>query len=66
MMKRWVDYATNGQRRFDRGELRIKYMETDEGIIYRIEDEVEIASGLGGTLSVVRPSYIFTKEVSHD
>ena len=58
-MSGWIDFASCGFRRYNGGEMRAKFMRVDEGVIYRLEDEVEIASGRGGTLSVVRVSYVF-------
>lgn len=52
--------GSNGWRRFERREeLEISQAEVEGGFIIRIEDEVAVASGQGGTLMVVRPSYVF-------
>ena len=57
---KWEDVGNNGFRRFNGGELKIRRMELPDyqGHIYLFEDEVEVASGSGSTLSVTRPYYV--------
>lgn len=58
MSAQWIDFASNGRRRFDRGELRIKFMDVGDARIFRFEDEVEEPSGKGGVIHVDRISYV--------
>jgi hypothetical protein len=56
---RFEKIGTNGFRRFGRDELTIKQAVVNGGYVLRIEDEVAEASGQGGTIQVVRVSYLF-------
>lgn len=57
-MAQWIDYASNGQRKYSAGELRIRFMDVGDARIFRFEDEVREASGRGGVVDVVRVSYV--------
>lgn len=58
-MAEWIDFADNGRRRhLSDGRLSVKFLDVGDARIFRFEDEVDVASGMGGTVDVVRVSYV--------
>lgn len=61
-MSAWEDLGVSGLRKYGAGEMYTRRMRVDGGWIYRFEDEIDEPSGRGGTLAVVRPSYVFVAD----